>query len=187
MKSITNRLPSREQAFLLLLAILFPINFWALVIFLQELPAYVLRMSAWEVLGVLAYLLTVALIDSLVLLAVSIILLFFMPASLLVGRYATAGTISAYLIILWLIPIQYQENFAARFIIVQQSWFGWFWLALLVISLVLCSAILTRSDKFERMMRAYLDRLSLLSSVYLFFNVTGLLIVVTRNLILLNG
>ncbi|MCZ7553975.1 MAG: hypothetical protein M5U05_15565 [Anaerolineales bacterium] len=187
MKSIINRLPNREQVVLLFLAISLPINFWALVVFLQELPAYVLRMSAWEILSVLAYILTLALVDSLILLAICVILLLFMPTSLLKGRYTAAGTMSAYLIILWLIPIQYQESIAARFHVVEQSWFVWLWLALLFASFALFAIILVRSEKFERMIRAYLERVSLLASVYLFFNFAGLLIVIARNLIAANG
>lgn len=182
LETLRLRLPSREQARLLFLAILVPVNFWALVIFLQELPAYILRMNAWDITGILAYVLTIALADSLILLFFAMVIMLLLPVSFRKHHYTTAGTLIAYLTIFWLVLIQYQDTIGARLPIVQQRWFIWVWLAALLTGISAAAYLLSRSEKLDLWVRAFVDRLSLLSTVYLFLNLAGLLVVLGRNL-----
>lgn len=182
LETLRLRLPSREQVRLLFLAILVPVNFWALVIFLQELPAYILRMNAWDITGILAYVLTIALADSLILLFFITVIMLLLPVSFRKHHYTTAGTLIAYLTIFWLVLIQYQDTIGARLPIVQQHWFIWVWLAALLTGISAAAYLLTRSEKLEQLVRAFVDRLSLLSTLYLFLNLAGLLVVLGRNL-----
>jgi len=182
LETLRLRLPSREQARLLFLAILVPVNFWALVIFLQELPAYILRMNAWDITGILAYVLTIALLDSLILLFFVTVIMALLPVSFRKHHYTTAGTLIAYLTIFWLVLIQYQDTIGARLPIVQQRWFIWVWLAALLTGISAAAYLLSRSEKLDLWVRAFVDRLSLLSTVYLFLNLAGLLVVLGRNL-----
>lgn len=181
-ESLSQRLPPREQARLLFFAIVFPVNFWALLVFLQELPAYILRLNVWDITGILAYILTIALADSLILFMLVAVILFFLPAFLRRLHYAAAGTSIAYLTVLWLILIQYQEKIGVRLPIIQQRWFIWVWLAGLLACVSVVLYLLNHFEKLEQFLRSFLDRLSLLSTVYLFLNLAGLLVVIGRNL-----
>ena len=62
---LKDRLPSWRDAFLIFAAVAFPIHVWAIIGALREVPAWILRLSVWDVIGVMSYTLVIALLETL--------------------------------------------------------------------------------------------------------------------------
>jgi hypothetical protein len=167
--------------FLLFLAILFPINFWALLFFLQELPAYLLRLSLWDIIGILSYGLTLALIDSLIILGITLLIGFFIPRRIVRGHEISSATSVAYSIIVWVIPIHFRNFFIEKLPVLQSGWVIWLWTGLVILLCTIFIYIFLNNEVLEDRLTAFLERLSVLSTVYLIMNGLGLLITAARN------
>ena len=76
---------SRGDLSLSFVAIAFPVHVWAIINILDFLPAWLLRLSTWELAGVISYPLVDALLESCILWVV-LVALGFVAAQEMVGR-----------------------------------------------------------------------------------------------------
>lgn len=173
-------LPSKQQIYLFFLAVLFPINFWAWIGFLRELPSYLLRLPIWNIIGILAYLLTIALVESILLFSFILLLsLLFPPVR---THFPGLPTIWAYLTILWVLPFHYADSIVGFLPFTGQTWFIGIWMFALPLSYLTAAILFQRNHRLDAVILGFLDRLSVLSAVYLVFNAAAVVIVFVRNL-----
>ena len=176
-------LPSRQQVALVFLAIIFPISFWSIIVFFREMPSYLMRMNAWDILGVLAYTLSITLLDSLLLIAILVFLAVLIPHRFFRDHFAAQGIIIGYLIILWAISYHYISSAETLSILVKQSRLGWsIWLGSFFVIAIILNFQVIRSSAFQQIIIRFVDRLSVLSTIYIVLNSISLIIVVMRNL-----
>jgi hypothetical protein len=173
-----NRLPSGQDAFLVLVACSFPIFVWSAVQFLQELPAFIIREGTWNIIGLVAYTQMFALRESLV-----VSFFFFLLGALLPARFfrdkivpLTAGMV--FTAAFWFAFMLYNID-----IIGEKRWLQ---LAVWASSLAVAQAAVyigvLRRQRLAAAVRAAVERLGVLTAIYLATGIIGFVIVVIRNL-----
>jgi hypothetical protein len=179
---LAQRLPPREQVLAVFLAVLFPVHFWAWVVFLRELPSYMLRMKVWDILGVLSYILVVALLDSLLIMAAILVLTLILPRRWLHDRFPMTAALLGYGFVLAVMPLHVKDPTPDWLTWIHLPWFFWLWIPLLLIVLVFLSFQILRSRRLEALFSTFIEKIGLVSSVYLSLSLCGLIILVFRNL-----
>jgi len=170
----SRRLPSGSEAWLFAGACVSLIHFWAILSFLREVPALLLRMTWWELLAAGAYTLVFALLESLLLFVALLLVAVILPASWLRDSFAIKGALLLCLLLVWL-------GLGPR-LPRHPPWASLLTRVGLLASLGLSYRVLGRKQSVRDTVRDGLERLSLLSYLYLALDVVSLLIVLARNI-----
>jgi hypothetical protein len=153
--------------------------------FLYEVPVYVRRMSFFDIVGVFSCAQIFTFIESLFLLGVFIAAAFILPNEILGEKFVAQGTITAVAIYIWGIPAYYQ----ARIL----QWLSWeliayvalftLWIISFIAVVVGFSIWIRRNQQVKKTILTFVDKIILLSMVYLFIDGLAFLVVLYRNLI----
>jgi hypothetical protein len=182
LESLRNRLPDRRQIFLLFLAIIFPVSFWSLIIFFRELPSYLLRMNIWEITGVFSYTQFIVLLDCIIILFFVLGLAIVLPRKYFLSQFTPQATITSYLAILWIIPFHYRTSLIQIHPKFEEPWFNWLWLGIMTALFISSIYVVKKSSRLQRGIQIFVDKLSLVSSMYLILSLISLIIIFFRNL-----
>lgn len=177
-----NRLPTRPDIIQTFLVCVFVVHAWAFISFLSKFPAYILRFEPWEILGILAYSQTFALLESALTLGMLLLLSILLPGNFLKEKFVPQASILVISTAAW----------SAMY-----AWYTWHYLELsfskwgfqagFVISYFLTISVLSylirRLPRLEASLYAFADRLTVLSTFYLVIGVLSLFVVTLRNLI----
>lgn len=175
LKSVRSRLPSRGDIILVFLVSVFIIHTWSIYSFFHEVPAYVLRLSIWEILGVLAYTQAFSLFESTLALVILLVLTFLLPRQLFTEKFVAQSIILVTLTGVWLILPTFQ-NQIFQSISTNSSLLGYiFFLALLTLLVRLV-------PKFEDVLNGIAERLTILAALFIVFDILSILIIIYRNL-----
>ncbi|MBI3172998.1 MAG: hypothetical protein HYZ25_04720 [Chloroflexi bacterium] len=183
---------SKQGLWSLFLMCAFPLHFWTLILVFRDIQWMTERTNFWDALGVASYAMVFAFLESLLLFLILTLLGFLVPTRW--TRETRIALLSALFLILSIWAMLGQLYFLAA---VQTP--GWFIflmartghpvrilyaLALILVTptLALPAWFALRSEKFLNSVNSLIERLSLLSGLYLFFDVIGLIIIVIRNL-----
>ena len=170
----------------------FPLHFWTLILVFRDIQWMTERTNFWDALGVASYAMVFAFLESLLLFLILTLLGFLVPTQW------TRETRIALLTVLFLILSVWAMLSQLYFLAAVQTP-GWliflmartghpvrilYALALILVTptLALPAWLALRSEKFLKSVNSLIERLSLLSGLYLFFDVVGLIIVIIRNL-----
>lgn len=195
-RSIENYLGfAAKELYQLFCAVLFPIHVWAFYQVFQDVEWISRRTSPWDSLGVGGYTLSFALFESLlVFLAVLLI------SQLIPRKWDTAKRLSIaaalyFMTVIWAILIQVEaivettiRASIAKFLVStgRPIWYGaWVLMALAVVLYLIIAAptwVIIRKEKASRVFAGFLDKLAVLSSLYLVMDATGVLLVIYRNI-----
>ncbi len=176
------RIPNRNEIWNVFLAVLAPVCLWALLIFSRELPSYLLRMSIWEIIGVLAYIMVIALMDSLLLLFGLLTLALLLPQRVLRVSFSTWGTMFAYGIITAVVLIHLRENQQISISLLTQEFAPWIFAGIFLISVIGLSFVEKSARMLEMITKQFNERISLLSTFFLVITAISIAIVIARNL-----
>lgn len=175
--SIKSRLPTRPDAFLSLGWCVFLIHVWAILNILVVLPAWALRLGLIELLGVTAYPLAFALMESLlswlVLVGLSVLLPRRVMREEFVAQSATFFTVLA--VISAMLHISPEMLFTYRL----------FALVAVLLAFILAlymSYLAGRWQKYATFTRSLLTRVSILSWIYIFLDLLAVAIILIRNI-----
>lgn len=150
----------------------FPIHIWVLINMFRDVPSWLLYMRGWEIVGMVAYTLTFTLVETLLVLLVAVLIGMVVPKRWVVGRYIPL--ISLWLLELSIMAIVFQNHIIRhlpkRDIVIAFA-----------LILAFSSLILLRFPGVGAILRWVADRLVILSLIYIFFDVLGLLVVIVRN------
>jgi hypothetical protein len=173
-----SRLPNRDEALRLLAVSVIPIQLWTIIQMLREMPVLLLRLGAWDLIGVMAYIEAVALLESLLLWLFVIGLASLLPAGLFGINRIVQGTMIILAVSLWAVSGQSYRT----------SVFGWtagqflLWLPFFLLSFGLPLYLLRSHAPAQAFIQKLVDRLLPLSALYLVLAAAGLVIVVIRNI-----
>lgn len=145
---------------------------------LQFLPAWVLRLSVWDLLGVVAYTQAFALLESLLLWLVVMLVGIVLPAKLVANRFLVLGSALFFLHSIWVIIIQYIYDALRSGGLIQFLLLG----SVYAFSVAVTFFLVTRSDKLAASIRALIERLAVLSFIYIFVDLLSVFVVILRNL-----
>ena len=183
---------SRQGLRSLFLTCAFPLHFWALLMAFRDISWVAERTNLWDGVGVLAYGVVFALVESIVIFLVVAMLGLFTPAQwpsdrrvaflgLLILLTSVWGMISQ-LLFIWNVflpapAVQFLRSSGHPFRILYGSC-----LAVVSSTILLPVYLFMGSKKSVPFMQDLMERLSLLTVFYLFFDFLGLLIVIIRNI-----
>ncbi len=178
MATFRTRLPPRGELGPALAACVVPVYSWALIWFFQKLPAWLLFVNRWDLLGILAYLLAFALLESLILFAGLLLLSFPLPRRLYRDRFAAQGSGLVWVSGFWAAILHSLRN-EVRMWSAGQFLLG---LGLYLGMAVVVMLLIHRSRRVERAVRSLAERLTVFLYLYIPAGLFGLLIVLSRNL-----
>jgi hypothetical protein len=176
----------------LFLVCAFPIHVWAIILFFRDISWLSERTNLWDAIGVGAYALVFAFTESVfIFLVFSLLGLLFTPKqwevekrvsflSLLILILSAWGMIGQ-LLFLWNISL---PEFALRFLAESGHPLRIMYavsLAVVVPTVGLPVYLFLKSEKMLRSLQEFGERLSMLTMLYLFFDLAGLAIIIIRN------
>lgn len=173
---LKTRLPSREDVFFAFGVIALPVFFWSLIVFFHNIPSMILRLSAWDVFGVLSYDETYALIESLVVLVFWLGLCAVLPGILLRNKFLALSTTTILISGAWIALANY-KNFSYNWDLKGAL----FWVSLYLLSLAVPYALVQRSRRVQELAQALARRIAILAYLYVGLGCLGALVVVIRN------
>ena len=182
---------SRQGLGSLFLTCAFPLHLWALIMAFRDLSWVAERTNLWDAIGVLAYGVVFALVESIVIFLVLALLGLFTPMQwdsdrriaflgLLILLTSLWGMISQ-LLFIWNVflpapAVQLLRSSNHPYRILYGSC-----LVVVTFTFLLPVYFFIRSKRSVPFMQDLMERLSLLTGFYLFFDLLGLLIVIIRN------
>lgn len=176
MATFRNRLPKTLDLLYGFTICAFPVHVWAIVIVMQEVPAWILRLSLWDMVGVISYSLALALRESIIIFLGLCLLAFILPPWLLSKKFTASSAILLFVSAIWFIFLHYNDH------IIEQRQYIFFaiWAGSWVLVAGGLIALIHKRPKLEKSIRNFAEQLAILSFLYLFFDVVALIIVVIR-------
>jgi len=170
----------------------FPFHLWTLILVFRDISWVTERTNAWDAVGVASYAMLFALLESIAVFLVAVLIGFVTPKqwgvdrriaflSLIVLILALWGMISQ-LLFLWNINLPLPTlQFLAR--AKHPLWFLYIGnLSVVIPSVFLPVYFFLRTDKVFLFMQELIERLSVLTMLYLFFDLIALIVVIIRNI-----
>jgi len=183
---------SRQDLWSLFLISAFPLHFWTLILVFRDISWLTERTNAWDAIGVASYGMVFAFVESVVIFLVLALLGLLTPKqwesnrriaflAFLILIISTWGIISQ-LLFLWNVflpaqAIEFLRHSSHPLRIIYA-------VCLMVVTptVLLPAYSFIRSKKAVTFMQNIIERLSLLTMLYLFFDVLGLIIIIIRNI-----
>jgi hypothetical protein len=137
-----------------------------------------LRLSSWELVGVISYTLTFALLESLAIWISVVLLGAILPARLLRDKLVAQGSGTVFVTAGWAVAAHYNADG------IRQWGLGMFALgfALYLASIGVLGVLIRRHKKLEKLICSLVERLSILSFVYVSLGLVSLVVVIARNI-----
>lgn len=169
---IISRLPSRQDSFLVLSACIFPIHSWHTIVFLYNIEKLVKKATIFQLFGVYSYILLIALLESLTLFGFIVLISIILPERLFRDRFVYLGASLAILlaglaILSSTLPFQ------------NKSWI----VSIFIILIVVYSLYIIRRPKEKIQVSGLAERLTLISSIYLFLDFLSIVYITLRQFI----
>jgi hypothetical protein len=183
---------SKKGLWSLFLICAFPLHLWTLIFAFRDISWLTERTNLWDAIGVVSYGMIFAFVESIVIFLVLALLGLILPAqwysdrriaflSLLILLTSAWGMISQ-LLLVWSVPLPIQ---AIRFLRSSNHPLRILYAACLAVvtpTILLPVYLFIKSKKSIAFMQDLMERLSLLATFYLFFDLVGLIIVIIRNI-----
>lgn len=191
MATFITRRYSRQGLWSLFLVCAFPLHLWTLIMVFRDISWLTERTNAWDAIGVASYGMLFAFVESVVIFLVVALLGFLTPKhwehnrriaflGLLILITSAWGMIGQ-LLFLWNVfpperAIQFLKSSAHPLRILYAAC-----LVIVIPTVLLPVYSFIRSEKAVPFMKNLMERLSLLTGFYLFFDLLGFIIVIIRN------
>ena len=172
------RLLSRRETALIFTAIFLPIQFWMLYNVIMAFPAYVLRLSPWDLLGLFAYTQAFALGESLLIFAGVAFLVLLAPYNWHGEKLVSCVSMLVLLLSFWIILLHLHYDMVIALETIQIG----VWLLIILATLALLVGSAVRVPRVTALLIALLDRASVLTVFYLVIDMICVMIVVWRNI-----
>ena len=136
-------------------------------------------LSLWDILGIFAYTQAFALLESSAVLFGLLLVGAVLPARFFRDRFLTQASTVVFAITFWIIVFQSIISTVRRWTVLMML----FWFGLALVSVVLSCILVRRSKWIERVISAFVERLTVFLYIYVFLGLVGLLVVIVRNLL----
>jgi hypothetical protein len=183
---------SRQGLWSLFLIVAFPIHVWTFILYFRDISWLAERTNTWNSIGVGAYALLFALLESLVIFLIVFLFGLFLPnrwpeekrITLLGVLFLLAALIAILSQLYFLLGTPFQET-ATQLLAATKHPVRILYLLILVpiTSLVLVlTYVILKSKKAAQVVFNFFERLSILTTLYLVFDFIGIFIVIFRNI-----
>ena len=184
-KFLTNRFPSRRDLSLVFLVSAFPVAGWSWIIFFYDLHSLLLNLRLSQLINIFAYIQVITLIESALLFALDTLLAVLLPRRLFLGNYVSQSTLLILTLALWAVGFHLNSEQIALGNAASNTSLLTVWTGVWVV-VFLALSILTRYwTRWNALILSFVERLSFVSSVYLFFPLVSLPYVLIRYIVLL--
>ncbi len=182
MATYKSRTPRREDIFLLWWTCVFLVFIWAFFQLFNQIPSLLLRFDLAGVIGVSAYILAFALLESLVFFLVLFVpfyaLSLLLPPRWLQAQWGVLASLAALLVAVFV--MLYQRN--PEFLSLVGPRHRLLYLGLLGLACLVAYFLLLRFPRLAGSVRSLLQKLSILSVFYAGLGVLSVLIIMVRNI-----
>ena len=175
--TLRRRFASREYLISAFAVCVFVIHVWAIYNLLREVPAWVLRLSFTELIGVIAYTQVFALLESILIFLLLIGLGALLPAGWYRNRF---GSLSAAIVLVtsaWFIAAQYNDNLLSGSGLKGLA----IWAATYLIALGIAFGGVHYFKKVDAVLNGFAQRVLVLSVLYLVVDIFSIFVVIFRN------
>ena len=182
MDLIKERFPSKQEIVLLFFICLIPVHIWAYIIFFYDVPAYILRMGIWDILGILAYIQVVALVESFIFLLGWIFVNITLPTRFFRDKFLPMGVVLMIITFFWIMILHYQETIIAA-LAYNMSYYQIFvllWIIAYFAIIVALSILIRRSQQFEEILCKVPEKFSPLAILYLALDAVAIVFLAIR-------
>ena len=151
----------------------FPIHVWTIINMLRDVPPWGIYMRSVELISTVAYTLSFALFETLIVFLPVILIGLIVPKRWIKDKFVPLSSVLLIELTLMTIVLQFfiKERLPKRILLLS-------YLPLIGFSIV----AVFKFPKIKDLVSSLANRLSLLSFIYIFFDIIGLLIVIVRNL-----
>lgn len=159
-------------------AIAFPLHVWAILNLLAIFPAWLLRLSIWELAGAVSYPLLDALLESCVLWIGWVVLGFVLPRKWLADKFVALSSALVWILAAWAVLVQFIYDRLLQWGPAQLIP----GLLLVMFSFGLVYWLIVRYKRLEDRIKRGAQGLAVLAYIYVIFDLLGLAVVIIRNL-----
>ena len=149
----------------------FPIHLWAIIIMFRSVSSWLFYMSQSDLIGSVAYHLTFTIFETILVFIFFLIVGFLIPKKWIPEPFLTLSSIL--IIELTVMAIVFQH------LVLHYSSFRWMIVSCLII-LAASIVIIPKISKLQQIARVLAERLTILTFVYIFLDVIGVIIVIFR-------
>lgn len=176
-----NKWLAKADYFKLFLVCSFPVHVWAYINLLNDMPAIQLEMGVWRILGVAAYVLGFALIESLFIFGLIFLVSIILPERLFGLKLVQVGSIFVLTTAIAALFI----HFYGQWEIESFSFAAWIalWAMIGLSTFIVAVYWLNRNQQVRGIFQSGIERLAVLSLVYISLDILGLFVIIIRNLI----
>lgn len=184
---------SRSGLWLLFLSTAFPIHLWTIILVLRDFSWVAERTNAWDAVGVAAYGMIFAFIETIFVFAIIVLVGFFLPKQWEENKRIAFLSMIVFLVALWAIigQLYFMLNIdlpsgLMMFLVRSGHPLRWIYAGLFVLvslTVIVPVYFFIRSEKMYRSIFNFIDRLAVLSAIYLVFDGISLVVILVRNLI----
>jgi hypothetical protein len=137
-----------------------------------------MRLNTWDLIGVVAYTQAFALIESLVVLLLLLFGCAILPAQLFRNKFVAISALIVILTSAWFILAHYNDEIMRLWGLKQFA----IWGGIYCLSIVLGALIVHRFERLEKAINDIVQRLIVLSSVYILMGILSVTVVIIRNI-----
>lgn len=160
------------------MAIVIPTHIWSFLNILFYVPSWILFLRYWDIIGVIAYIQLLALVETLFFFMIAIGLSFLIPHRYYRDRIVPISATWVFIISGWLAFFNLNQTLLKLNKIMPLI----LWLVTLIIALMLGTIIVWRSRKIENILSRLIEKLIPLAVFYLVIDFLLILIIIIRNI-----
>jgi hypothetical protein len=172
------RLISSDEVLGVLTACVLPIFIWSIIQMMWEIPGWILRMGAWQLIGVIAYVQAFALVESLAIAALLIIIGIILPRRFFRDNIISISAMFIFVTALWAVLAHYSEDTIRLWRLKEFLP----WIAIYIFTIGIGYYLIQRSEQLAKKIRLLVDRGSVLAFFYVFIGILSVVIVIIRNI-----
>jgi len=172
------RIASPQDLFYGFVACSFPIFLWTFYRIFVQIPAWIIKMGIWDVIGVCSYALSFSLFESLLVWLFFLILGGVLPEKLYRSRFVVITTVVVFISAIWAAFAQLNYDVVYDWHIVEALP----WLAAYFISIAVFYGLVRQFERFAKLIYKVVMGISVLATLYVSSGVIGVVIVIIRNL-----
>jgi len=179
---IRSKLPSGQEIIPVYSSIAFICFSWSLYRMFYQVPSWLYYLNIWDVLVLAAYVLSFALIESLLVLGFLLLLSIVLPAERFKDKFAIQGSTAALLIGAGAVALQRKIGIVYKLEVWQILVYPVLALALLIGLILVAAYIYDRFQILARLASALVERMTVFAYIYAPLGLLALVVVLLRNI-----
>jgi len=176
---LLDRGPTGREIASAFLVCLVPVQLWSLISFLREVPAWLLQMSLWDIVGAISYGQAFALLETAVIFTPLIVLAVALPSAWFRQKFVAMSTGIVYLSAGWFVVAHLNDARVQALGLTRRLLP---YLGLYAASSILVSVAINRSGRIRSAIESAVERLTVLGKMYLLVALAAVGVVLIRNL-----